>query len=508
MRYGSVCSGIEAASVAWLPLGWQPAFFAEIDAFPSAVLAERWPGVPNLGDFTAIGSDAGPIELLVGGTPCQDFSVAGLRAGMAGERGNLTLEFLRLADRLRPEWLVWENVPGVLSSNGGRDFGAFLGGLAELGYGWAYRVLDAQYIRVESHARAVPQRRRRVFVVGHLGDWRAAAAVLFERNSLSGHPAPSREAGKDVAGTLDARTKAGGFPGTDGAASGHVVAPELSNAICARDYKGARPEADQGAPLVVHSLRAEGFDASEDGTGRGIPLVLGLANTAGATALGVDVECAPPITRRNGDPGNVLCYDDPRRFDARGVHRGGEHGDLHPPVNCTTPPQTLIAFDDYNQSLTGDRAHALRGHRPNDVPGVLAARPRRLTPKECERLQGFPDDYTLIPIGTRRRPAKDGPRYKALGNSIGGQLHVLDWRAHRSGARSPESTAGGRMKKTQKSWNSTLSTSKKPLRKSPIRKKNPARTRERRKLTFGEKAAWIRIHDCVVYNRDPWAPGE
>src|SRR3990167_9521674 len=143
--YGSVCSGIEAATVAWHPLGWEPAFFAEIAAFPSLVLAHRWPGVPNLGDFTSIGADRGPIELLVGGTPCQSFSVAGLRGGLADDRGNLALEFLRLAQRTRPKWLVWENVPGVLSSNGGRDFGSILGGLVELGFGFAYRVLDAQH---------------------------------------------------------------------------------------------------------------------------------------------------------------------------------------------------------------------------------------------------------------------------------------------------------------------------------------------------------------------------
>src|SRR5688572_28995496 len=195
LNYLSVCSGIEAASVAWHPLGWTPAAFSEIEAFPRAVLKERWPHVPLHGDFTTIsGTEYGPIDLLVGGTPCQSFSVAGLRKGLADERGNLALEFLKLAHRTCARWVVWENVPGVLSSSGGRDFGAFLGGLVELGYGFAYRVLDAQYIRVDGYARAVPQRRRRVFVVGHLGDWRRAAAVLFERESLSGHSPPRREA--------------------------------------------------------------------------------------------------------------------------------------------------------------------------------------------------------------------------------------------------------------------------------------------------------------------------
>jgi DNA (cytosine-5)-methyltransferase 1 len=186
LTYGSVCSGIEAASVAWHPLGWRASFLSEIEPFPRAVLAHHYPEAPLHGDFTTI--EAGqyePIDLLVGGTPCQSFSVAGLRGGLADDRGNLALEYLRLADRLRPRWLVWENVPGVLSSNGGRDFGAILGGMVELGYGVAYRVLDAQFF-------GVAQRRRRVFVVGCAGDWRASVAALIEHQSLREAAAPSR----------------------------------------------------------------------------------------------------------------------------------------------------------------------------------------------------------------------------------------------------------------------------------------------------------------------------
>ena len=128
MIYGSVCSGIEAATVAWHELGWDPAFYSEIDRFPRAVLTHHYPDVPLRGDFTEIGQgDYEPIELLVGGTPCQSFSVAGKRLGLDDPRGNLALEYLALAGRLRPQWLVWENVPGLLSSDGGRDFGIFLG---------------------------------------------------------------------------------------------------------------------------------------------------------------------------------------------------------------------------------------------------------------------------------------------------------------------------------------------------------------------------------------------
>lgn len=215
MRYLSVCSGIEAATVAWHPLGWEPIAFAEIEKFPSAVLKHHYPNVPNLGDMTKYHDWNIPtIDLLCGGTPCQSFSVAGLRKGMADPRGNLALVFLGLVERFRPRWVVWENVPGVLSSVSGDDprppklpvdlecegqvvetyqefeelhaFNCFLAGLSELGYGWAYRVLDAQYF-------GVPQRRRRPFVVGHIGDWRRAAAVLFERYSLSGNPPPRRK---------------------------------------------------------------------------------------------------------------------------------------------------------------------------------------------------------------------------------------------------------------------------------------------------------------------------
>ena len=233
MRYGSVCSGIEAASVAWEPLGWTPAWFSEIDPFPSAVLAHHYPEVPNHGDFTKLIDSAHhvhgeqPIDLLVGGTPCQAFSVAGLRAGLADPRGGLTLEFIKLVRALRPKWVVWENVPGVLSQDGGRAFGARLGALAESGYGWAYRVLDAQYVRVDGYPGAVPQRRKRVFVVGCSGgDFIRAASALLEPEGVRGDP-PTRMAkgqgsssrpdiGFEVCGTLsDGAHHGGGLNGQD-----------------------------------------------------------------------------------------------------------------------------------------------------------------------------------------------------------------------------------------------------------------------------------------------------
>lgn len=359
MRYLDVCAGISAPTVAWKPLGWQALAYAEIADAPRAVLSHHYPTVPLVGDFTEIrGDEYGPVDLLVGGTPCQSFSVAGLRGGLADDRGNLALEYLRLADRVRPRWLVWENVPGVLSSNGGRDFGAILGGMVELGYGIAYRVLDAQHF-------GVPQRRRRVFVVGHLGDWRRAAAVLFERHSLQGHTPPRREKGPSVAALTANSVGTCGADDNQGQA-GHLIASTGSTAHCL-NAGGMGPQDYETETLIAHCLRGEGFDVGEDETGRGTPLV-------------------PAAYRTSG--------------------------------NCG-------AWE------TGDRVDALTTGADQNSHGVLlGSSVRRLTPRECERLQGFPDDYTLVPH--RGRMMADGPRYKCLGNSIA--VPVLRWIGERIAA--------------------------------------------------------------------------
>ncbi len=226
--------------------------------------------VINAGDFTKIGADdVGTIDLLAGGTPCQSFSVAGKRAGLDDPRGNLTIEFARLAGRLRPLWLVWENVPGVLSIDDGRTFGAFHGMLVQLGYGIAYRVLNAQYF-------GVPQRRRRVFVVGHLGDWRAAAAVLLEQSSLSGYPPPRREAGKGLAGEFAASSHgsytAGGSGvlrsnGGDIGGGSEVLITSTGETSYCLNAGGMGRQDFETETLIAHALSADGFDASEDGTG-------------------------------------------------------------------------------------------------------------------------------------------------------------------------------------------------------------------------------------------------
>jgi len=390
MIYGSVCSGIEAASVAWHPLGWRASFLSEIDAFPRAVLKHHYQDVPLHGDFTTIRQgDYEPIDVLVGGTPCQSFSVAGLRGGLADERGNLALEYIRLAQRLRPRWLVWENVPGVLSSGAGRDFGSFLGGLVECGYGFAYRVLDAQYF-------GLAQRRKRVFVVGYLGDWRRAAAVLFEPESLRGHPAPRRETGERVAPTVEAGANRTG---------------------------GTRPlgsTVDTADSLVSHTLRAEGHDASEDGTGRGVPLVAFQANSSFAGDITADL--SPTMrAQKNGGSGMPAIAFGWQNSSHQGISASEDHA---PTLDKSKTPAIAFGVGECSGTL---RANPGSGFRSNGSPveGCVATSSavRRLTPRECERLQGFPDNWTLVPY--RGKPAADGPRYKALGNSMA--VPVMSW---------------------------------------------------------------------------------
>jgi len=442
MIFRSLCSGIEAASVAWHPLGWRADAFAEIDKFPSAVLAHHYPHVPNLGDMTKYRDwpDA-TFDLLVGGTPCQSFSVAGLRKGLADPRGNLALVYLGILDRFRPRWMVWENVPGVLSDNG-NAFGAFLGGLAELGYGFAYRVLDAQYVRVDGFGRAVPQRRRRVFVVGYLGDWRRPAAVLFERESLQGHPAPRRQAGERTAPTLSARTKGGGGNGTDFDCDGGLVPLNslggVSHALTAKHSSTGRYDPN-GETFVAHSLRGGGFDASEDGTGRGTPLIPICFDETQITSA--ENRCNP----RPGDPSHPLAKGarPPTICFSSKDHGADAVNDIAPTLramghaesHANAGGQLAISFaiqagalrenpDSGPDGVGVQEGHAYTLEARAEVQAVMHSwRVRRLTPVECERLMGFPDGYTAIPY--RGKIATDGPRYKSLGNSFA--VNVVRW---------------------------------------------------------------------------------
>jgi DNA (cytosine-5)-methyltransferase 1 len=394
MIYGSVCSGIEAASVAWQPLGWKSAFFSEIEKFPRAVLTHHYPNTPLHGDFTTIGDEYGSIELLVGGTPCQSFSVAGLRKGMDDDRGNLALEYLRLAQRLRPRWLVWENVPGVLSSNKGNDFFSFGKGLQELGYGFAYRVLDAQHF-------GVPQRRRRVFVVGCLGDWRSAAAVLFERYSLQGHIAPRRKAQQDIAGTITSgsgRRRGSGISPSELAFTASSFGQYQNGVGTLRAHGG---DYGGGSETLIKAHRMVSFGEYTSGESAS---TLAARDYKSATDL---------VVHGTQDP----CVSDNLSF-ALGCNNGQENVVAH---TCATKQQAMTCELEMASTL---------GANDYKEPQVVATGThslvRRLTPVECERLQGFPDNYTQIAWRNKEAlDCPDGPRYKAIGNSMA--VPVMRW---------------------------------------------------------------------------------
>ena len=364
MKYGSVCSGIEAATHAWHPLGWKASFFSEIEEFPRKVLAHHYPHTPLHGDFTTIQKgDYEPIELLVGGTPCQSFSVAGLRAGLDDPRGNLMLEFGALAKRLHPKWLVWENVPGVLSSNGGKDFATFLGMLGELGYGFAYRVLDAQHF-------GVPQRRRRVFVIGCLGDFRSAASVLFERNSLQGDTTQSKGTGQEVTDFTRTSSESSSTVTTNRmVAFGEYVDDDKASAIKQRDYKDA-------TDLIAYNITfCDANGTRKDRVNGGLYVnETTICNTLTKAGIGTNVAHA---------------------FKVRGGCEGGGKGYL------------------------GQDEQAFTLSTGADQQLFHKMQVRRLMPIECERLQGFRDDFTNIP------GASDSSRYKALGNSMA--VPVMAW---------------------------------------------------------------------------------
>jgi DNA (cytosine-5)-methyltransferase 1 len=365
IKYGSVCSGVEAATVAWHSLGWQPQWFSEIEKFPSAVLKHHYPSVPNHGDMTNFKEwPDEPIDVLVGGTPCQSFSVAGLRKGLDDPRGNLMLTYLAIAAKYRPKWLVWENVPGVLSSNGGLDFASLLRGMGELRYGFAYRVLDAQYF-------GVAQRRRRVFVVGYLGSWQRAAAVLFERHSLQGNIAPRRQEGEKVADTLTVgANQYSGF-------NGEPVAQ------CLTTRTGSAFDPFMETLPIAFSSKQQSMKTSDN-----------VANTLGANdykepqAVAYDSTVTAPLNTQLG-----LRGPDVSNSLREGVGIGN----------------------------VGDPAFTLQASHGHGV--ITPSQVRRLTPIECERLQGFPDNYTDIRLNDKQTP--DGPRYKAMGNSMA--VPVMNW---------------------------------------------------------------------------------
>jgi DNA (cytosine-5)-methyltransferase 1 len=389
LNYLSVCSGIEAATVAWHDLGWKPAGFSEIEKFPSQVLAHHYPTVTNFGDMTKYKewnlNDS--IGLLVGGTPCQSFSVAGLRKGLDDPRGNLALTYVGILDKFRPKWCIWENVPGVLSSGGGRDFGSFLGALGELGYGWAYRVLDAQNF-------GVAQRRRRVFVVGYLGDWKPAAEVLFESESLSGNIKPSRAQRESVTGYVESsfgQYREDVIAGTSKASGG--VLGGGSETFIAYEWHNQDSRIKPVEIAATLNCNAGGRE--------------------GHLVQNVAYGFEPGITKREGNPSRFNQELSPTLRADMGDNQ----------VATVFAQQPIPEY--YAHQYCQDRVYSTEGITPalncsqaHKFRFDMAV--RRLTPVECERLQGFPDNYTNI-----KENCPDGGRYKALGNSMA--VPVMRW---------------------------------------------------------------------------------
>jgi DNA (cytosine-5)-methyltransferase 1 len=376
LKYASVCSGIEAATVAWHPLNWEPVLFSEIEPFPIALLRHHYPQVPVHGDFTTLIDSPPMCDLLCGGTPCQAFSIAGLRESLADDRGNLTLQFVRLANAiddlrsahgLEPGWVLWENVPGVLSTND-NAFGAFLGGLCGRGApipepegGWtsagvvdgpqrcaAWRVLDAQHF-------GLAQRRKRVFVLalGGAGRWAAADALLPIIQGSEWYPAPSRSTGEGAT---------------------HPTAPSLTASGRGVSRTGDTRGQDPAIPISTEATIAPSM-TTRTGTGTG--------------NSGMDEYVVPVLVRM----------------------REGKEGGGKGPLVSEDKSLTLATANDQVLSfrITDFRTNTWKEDE-------VSMQVRRLTPVECERLQGFPDGYTDIPWRGKDH-APDGPRYKALGNS-------------------------------------------------------------------------------------------
>ena len=518
MRYLSVCSGIEAASVAWHSLGWTPVGFAEIEPFPCEVLKQRFPNVPNYGDLTNYEQwqiEPGTVDVLVGGPPCQAFSVAGLREGMADPRGNLSLLYFGLVNRIKPKWIVYENVPGLLSARSGSDFSSLLTALAECGYGFAYRVLDAQHF-------GLAQRRQRVFIVGcRSGDWRHSTAVLFDGPSSFGHFKKGEEAGEETAPT----SRVGAGSTGEQVPFGTRGNPDLAHCLetTCHDYSRA-----DGFNMVLDGRKGQShWDGSDvhptlnqSNSGNGSPgysnqelFAQGGSGLVPALPIAFKVRCGGEYSgtkggevRSNERGGTGMLHYEDKTFTvaatqdqfvatpvAYSIREDSSANTFHvketdtalcvtslrpSPMaqhaqNFIVQPQQLLYENHPNDSrVTGphDVAPTIAarfGTGGGNVPFVqnvsaVAFQPgnlvrragsdpstevfptlskdsgdqnphvavpmavRRLLPSECEALQGFPKDWTKI--SWRGKPVEecpDGPRYKAIGNSMA--VNCMHW---------------------------------------------------------------------------------
>ena len=443
MKYLSVCSGIESASCAWKGLGWQAAAYSEIEPFPCAVLNHHFPDTPNWGDMTQWRNwPDETIDLLVGGTPCQSFSTAGIRKGLDDIRGQLAIGFSAIAERYRPRWIVWENVPGVLSSGGGRDFAAFCQSLVKFGYGLCWRVLDAQHF-------GVPQRRRRVFVIGYLGNWRHSAAVLFEPESLRRDFEKSRQKGertaRHIAPCLDASYgKKHGVTNQDANhGHGHLICMSSgqANAEIATN-RSTTLTCLHEAPIVAQAFTVA--EARRTGTielknqaptltsqtkrGDTEPCVLAFPERMSGTQRATTEDLCPSLGAKN--PTAIAIRTANTGANGHGFSIEIAHTLDQAQGQAVAFQKKATGFDGYNNSITGDQSKTLDvGQDHHHVPIVMtdsiaqSMQVRRLTPRECERLQGFPDDWTNV--SKNGKPAPDGSRYKAIGNSMA--VPVMRW---------------------------------------------------------------------------------
>ena len=384
--------------------GIAPVMHCEFDKQAASVLRFHYPDVPFVSDIHDLHLEHGSIDILIGGIPCQDYSVAGKRAGLAGDKGAIFWQFHRLASEARPRIAIIENVPGILSSDSGRSFATILAAMAELGYRWAYRTLDAQYF-------GVPQRRRRVFIVFSLGYY-SCAEILFEPGCLPRHHPKGEEARKEVAGTLGGGSGVRGW--TTSTDSCGAFIPELANCLSTSNER-IDFETETFIPQVTHSLTANGFDASEDGTGRGTPIVA-------------------------FDPRQVTSP-----HNRSNPQSGGPCHTLH-----TGAPMIAYGIDgDANANLI----NAMKAKASGSIQNGAVAQGmsvRRLTPTECERLMGWPDDwckYGAVKRGKKPRrystgetmlingelhdivEMADGPRYRMCGNGVVGPVSA--WLANR-----------------------------------------------------------------------------
>ena len=445
MRYYSIFSGVEAATLAWEPLGWEPVVFCEVDEFPSAVLKERWPDVPNLGDITNVNwkmvvREYGAADLVVGGSPCQSFSVAGTRTGLDGASG-LMWEYVRCVREVKPRWVLWENVPGALSSSHGEDFRCLLEALDAIGYGLAWRVLDAQFF-------GVAQRRERVFLVGCLGDPRPPAEVLFEPEGLRWDTPSSREKRKELAAGAGGGAACAGFAWHHGGSTGSIGLEDEQSLTLTADYHNS----------AVIQLKGNAIDRDTSQNGRtwcdsdengaytlnatDIDGVLCMTDTQPHSMVDGEV-CGALSATMHKDPPVVA-----KTLKMRGGCEGGGKGPLvqedvsatlgtgndqtlFEPVSFAANQRGELRLQGGDGTVVGAVPASQSGKQVQGVTDGYAV--RRLTPRECERLMGMPDNWTKVPY--RGKPADecpDTPRYKAIGNSMA--IPVMRWIGERIGS--------------------------------------------------------------------------